>query len=149
MKFAIAHTFEAGPDRVFAAILDPAVLQRCIDGCEKIEKIGEDAYAVHLKVGVAGMKGSYGGKVQITDQRPPESLTLAMEGKGGPGFLKATSRLKLAPKGSGTELTGEADASVGGVIAAIGSRFIEATAKKMMADFFSRLGAEISGPRAS
>ena len=149
MKLPISYTFAAAPAQVFAAITDPAVLQRCIDGCERMEKTAEDSYTVHLKVGVAGMKGSYGGKVQITEKRPPDSLTLAIEGKGPPGFIKATAQLKFAAAGNGTELSGEGDGTVGGLIAAVGSRLIEAVAKKMMAEFFTRLGAEISGPPAS
>ena len=149
MKLAIAHTFQAAPAQVFAAITDPAVLQRCIDGCEKIEKTGEDSYTVHLKVGVAGMKGSYGGKVQITDKKPSESLTLALEGKGPPGFVKATAQMKFAAAGDQTELSGEAEATVGGLIAAVGSRLIEAVAKKMMTEFFTRMGAEITSSRPS
>lgn len=149
MKLPIAHSFAATPAQVFAAITDPAVLQRCIDGCEKLEKTGEDSYAVHLKVGVAGMKGSYGGKVQITEKRPPDSLKLAVEGKGPPGFIKATAQLSFTAVGDRTELSGEGDATVGGLIAAVGSRLIEAVAKKMMAEFFTRLGAEITSSGAS
>ena len=150
MKLNIAHTFAtAGPDRVFAALVDPAVLQRCIDGCEKLVQTGDDTYDVQLKVGVAGLKGNYGGKVQITAKQPPESLTLSMEGKGAPGFVRTTAKIRLAPKGTGTELTGEAEATVGGILAAVGSRLIEAVAKKMMADFYSRLDADLTSPRAS
>lgn len=149
MKLQISHSFAATPAQVFAALIDPGVLQRCIDGCEKMEKTGEDAYTVHLKVGIAGMKGSYAGKVQITEKRPPEALTLAIDGKGAPGFLKATARMRLAAAGDRTQLSGEADATVGGLIAAIGSRLIEAAAKKMMGEFFAKLETEISGRRAS
>jgi len=149
MKLQISHSFAASPLEVFAALIDPAILQRCVDGCEKMEKTGEDAYAVQMKVGVAGMKGSYGGKVQITGKHPPEGLTLAMDGKGPPGFVKATARLRLAAEGDRTQLSGDADATVGGLIAAIGSRLIEAVAKKMMGEFFTRLEAEIISRRAS
>lgn len=149
MKLKISHSFSATPGRVFAAVLDPSVLQRCIDGCEKMEKTGEDTYTVQLKVGIAGLKGSYTGKVQITEERPPEALTLAIDGKGAPGFLKAIARMQLSAAGDRTQLSGEADATVGGLIAAIGSRLIEAAAKKMMGEFFARLEAEISARRAS
>jgi carbon monoxide dehydrogenase subunit G len=149
MKLQISHSFSATPGRVFAAVLDPSVLQRCIDGCEKMEKTGEDTYTVQLKVGIAGLKGSYTGKVQITEKRPPEALTLAIDGKGAPGFLKAIARMQLSAAGDRTQLSGEADATVGGLIAAIGSRLIEAAAKKMMGEFFARLEAEISARRAS
>lgn len=149
MKLPIAHTFASSPSQVFSALVDPAVLQRCIDGCEKLVQTGEDTYDVQLKVGVAGLKGSYGGKVQITAKQPPESLTLSMEGKGAGGFVRTTAKIRLAPKGTGTELTGEADATVGGVIAAVGSRLIEAVAKKMMADFYAKLDADLTSPPAS
>jgi len=149
MKLAISHSFALSPVELYEGLVDPAVLQRCIDGCEKMEKTGEDAYAVQLKVGVAGMKGTYAGKVQITEKRPPEALTLAIDGKGPPGFVKATARLMLASSGDRTQLTGEADATVGGLIAAIGSRLIDAVAKKMMGEFFTRLEAEITSRRAS
>ena len=149
MKLQIAHSFAATPAQVFAGLTDPAVLQRCIDGCEKMEKTGDETYTVQLKIGVAGMKGTYSGNVRITEQVPPEALTLEIGGKGVPGFVKATARLRFAPAGDRTQLTGEADATVGGLIAAVGSRLIEAAAKKMMGEFFARVEAEITSRRAS
>ena len=149
MKLAISHTFDATPSHVYAALTDPVVLQRCIDGCERMVKTGEDSYDAQLKIGFAGLKGTYSGQVRITEKQPPESLTLAIEGKGAAGFLRATSRIRLAAKGNQTELSGESDATVGGVIAAVGSRLIDAAAKKMMSDFFGRVAAEITSNRAS
>lgn len=144
MKLPIAHTFASSPDKVYAALIDPEVLQRCIDGAEKLVKTAEDTYDVQMKVGVAGIKGNYGGTVRITEKRPPESMTLAMEGKGAAGFVRTTAQVRLVPQGSGTSLTGEADASIGGILAAVGSRLIEAVAKKMMADFFAKLDADLT-----
>ena len=87
MKLTARYTFNAPPEKVFAALLDPIVLQNCIDGCEKMEKTGQDSYDAHLKIGVAGIKGSYVGKIRIEDKNPPESFTLQAEGKGGPGWV--------------------------------------------------------------
>jgi uncharacterized protein len=143
MKLTGTYTLPAPRDQVFAAITDPAVLQRAIDGCEKMVKTGEGNYDAHLKIGVAGLKGSYVGKVQIKDLNAPESYTLVIEGKGGPGFVKGTATIVLAEKEGHTELRCEADAQVGGLIAAIGSRLIEVTARKMMDDFFRRLGQQL------
>ena len=75
--------------------LDPAVLQKCIEGCEKMEKTGEDSFDAHLKIGVAGIKGSYVGKIRIVEKEPPESFTLQVEGKGGPGWMKGTARIRI------------------------------------------------------
>jgi|SRR5262245_24170528 len=145
MKFSTTHLIKAPRDKVFAAITDPAVLQRCIDGCERLERTGEDAYDAHLQLGLAGIKGTYGGKLQLKDKKLPESYTLVMEGKGAPGFVKSTARIRLIEKAQETELQCEADAQVGGPIAAIGSRLIEAAAKKMTEDFFKKFAQTLQG----
>src|SRR5213596_2862715 len=149
MKLPGTYTLAAPREKVFAAITDPAVLQRAINGCEKMVKTGEDSYDVHLKIGLAGLKGSYVGKVQLRDQKPPESYTLLLEGKGAPGFVKGTAAVRLTDKGGQTELHCEADAQVGGMIAAIGSRLIEATAKKMMDEFFRKFAEQVQTASAS
>jgi carbon monoxide dehydrogenase subunit G len=143
MKLIATHSIAAPREQVFAAITDPVVLTKCIEGCEKMVLTGEDTYDAHLKIGLAGLKGSYVGKVRLTDKKPPESYTLILEGKGAPGFVKGTAKIQLADQGSQTALHCEADAQVGGMIAAIGSRLIEATAKKLMDDFFKKFAAEL------
>lgn len=143
MKFAATYEIPAPRDRVFAAISDPEILRQCIEGCEQMVQTAGDSYEAQLKLGMAGLKGKYSGKVQLKDKRPPESYTLVIEGKGAPGFVKGTARIQLAEKGPHTELRCDADAQVGGLIAAIGSRLIEAGAKKMMDDFFRRFADKV------
>jgi uncharacterized protein len=145
MKLTGTHEANAPRDKVFAAITDPNVLQRSIEGCEKMVKTADDSYDAHLKLGVAGLKGSYVGKVQLKDIKAPEAYTLVMEGKGAPGFVKGAARITLADKGEKTELRYEADVQVGGMIAAIGSRLIEAIAKKMADDFFKKFAQQVQG----
>lgn len=143
MKLAGTYEINAPRDKVFAAITDPAILQRCIEGCEKMVKTAENSYDAHLKLGIAGLKGSYIGKVQLKDVKPPESYTLLMEGKGTPGFVKGSAQINLIDKAGKTELRYEADAQAGGMIAAIGSRLIEAIAKKMADDFFKKFAQQV------
>ena len=145
MKLTGSYEINAARDKVFAAITDPNVLQRSIEGCEKMVKTADDSYDAHLKLGVAGLKGSYVGKVQLRDIKAPEAYTLVMEGKGAPGFVKGTAKISLADKGEKTELRYEADVQVGGMIAAIGSRLIEAIAKKMAEDFFRKFAQQVQG----
>src|SRR5205085_9074864 len=128
MKLTGTYPLPAAPEKVFAAITNPEVLRQAIEGCEKMVKTGDDSYEAHLKLGLAGIKGSYVGKVLLREIKPPESYSLVIDGKGAPGFVKATARIRLAPKDTGTELNCEAEAQVGGMIAAIGSRLIEAAA---------------------
>ena len=145
MKLSATYTFKAAQEKVFTALVDPSFLQKCIDGCEKMEKTGEDNYAAHLKIGVAGIKGSYVGKVRIADQRPPESFTLQVEGKGSPGWVKGTGKIQISPKGEGSELRCESEGQVGGLIAAVGSRLVEAAGNKMMDEFFRKLSKQLGG----
>jgi carbon monoxide dehydrogenase subunit G len=143
MKLTLTSTIRAERERVFAALIDPVVLQRCIPGCEKLTAVGPDAYEAILKVGVAGLKGTYTGKAAIRDKQPADSLTLSFEGKGGPGFVRGSAAIALAMDGDATRIACNADVQVGGLIAAIGSRLVEAAAKKLADDFFRQLSAEL------
>ena len=142
MKFTATYTVPGTRDKIFTLITDPAVLQRCIAGCEKMERTSEDNYNAHLKIGIAGLKGSYVGKVQLQEKRVPESFKLLMEGKGGPGFVKGSAHIQLTDKGDQTEIRCDSEVQVGGMIAAIGSRLVEAIGKKMMDDFFNKFAQE-------
>jgi len=144
MKLTLTSLIPASRDRVFAALVDPAVLQRCIPGCESLTATGPDAYAATLKIGVAGLKGTYSGKTVIRDQQPPDSLTLSFEGKGGPGFVRGSASIALSADGDATRIACEADVQVGGLIAAVGSRLVDAAAKKLADDFFKQLSRELS-----
>ena len=95
MKLSTTYHIKAPRAKVYAAITDPAVLQRCIEGCEKLVRTGEDAYDAHLQLGLAGIKGTYVGKVELTDKKAPESYTLHLSGKGAPGFVKGSARIQM------------------------------------------------------
>ena len=141
------YRMPAPRERVFAALVDPGVLQRCIEGAEPLVAISEDEYEVRLRIGVAAIKGSYAGKVRIADKQPPEQFTLHVEGKGTPGFVRGSARIQLAETDAATDVACAAEGQVGGLLVAVGSRLIEAPARKMMDGFFQRLRAEIEkGP---
>jgi len=108
-----------------------------------MEKTGEDSYDAHLKVGIASLKGSYVGKIRIDDKKPPESFTLHVEGKGGPGWMKGKANIRIFPKENETELVCNSEGQVGGLIAAVGSRLVEAVGKKMSDEFFRKLGEQV------
>jgi carbon monoxide dehydrogenase subunit G len=143
MKIQATYEYKVAAERVFTALIDPTVLQNCIEGCEQMEKTGEDSYDAKLRIGVAGVKGNYTGKVRITEKKPPESFVLHAEGKGAPGWVNGTAKIKISPKGEGSDLQCEAEGHVGGLIAAVGSRLVEAAGKKMLQDFLRKLGEQL------
>ena len=128
---------------MFDALVDPAVMQRCIPGCESMVACGADTYDATLKIGVAGLKGTYTGRTTIANRQRPDSMTIGVEGKGGPGFVRGTAAITLATANDGTRIDCEADVQVGGLIAAVGSRLVDAAARKLAADFFDALAREL------
>jgi len=128
--------------RVYAALTDPDVLRRCIPGCESLERTGDYAYAATMKAGVGAIKGVFKGNVRLEDMRPPEHYRIVVEGKGAPGFLKGAGEFDLEERGDSTTIAYTGDVQVGGTIAGVGQRMIQATAKMMASQFFTALEAE-------
>ena len=110
-------------------------------GCEELVKIGEDEYSMKMKMAMASLSGAFDGKVRITEQSPPHSFKLAVEGAGKIGFMKGQGVLTFAAKDQGTEVSYEGDVQVGGTIAAVGQRLIDATSKMMIKRFFDKVAA--------
>ncbi len=94
-----------------------------------------------MKMAMASLSGSFEGKVQITDQNPPNSFRLMVEGAGKIGFVKGDGLLTLTAKDAGTEVAYEGEAQVGGTIAAVGQRLIDMVSKMMIKKFFDKLAA--------
>jgi uncharacterized protein len=145
MKVAGQATLHAPIERVWDALNDPAVLVRAIPGCQRLEPTGPDAYAMTVTAGVASIKGSYAGSVQLTEQQQPESFVLRASGAGGPGTVDAQVLVRLSEQGGVTQLDYDADAVVGGVIAGVGQRMLTGVAKKLAGEFFSNVDELLVG----
>jgi len=144
MRIEGTYQLRASRQRVFKALTDPHVLQRCIPGCEKLETIGPDEYAGTIVVGIAAVKGTYDGKLKIVDQRPPEHYRMMVDGKGRQGFLKGSGTLDLAPQDPRTTIVKYAgDVQVGGPLIQVGQRMIDSAAKMMLGQFFAAAEAEL------
>ena len=143
MKITVSSLVPADCDRLFAALVDPDVLRRAIPGCESLTVTAPETYQATVKIGVGSLKGTYSGTAAIRDTRPPDALTLIFEGKGGPGFVRGSAAIALASEGDAARINCHADVQVGGVIAAVGSRLVEAAARKLANDFFRQLAQEL------
>jgi len=141
VKISGSTTLAVPPERAYEMMQDPEVLAKAMPGCESLERIGPDEYRMKMKLAMASISGAFEGKVHITDQQPPTSFKLVVEGTGKIGFMKGEGLLKLSPSGDGTEVNYEGDVQVGGTIAAVGQRLIDVTAKMMIKRFFDKLAA--------
>ncbi len=132
-------------EAAWQALNDPALLKQCIPGCESIEPDGENAYQLALTAAVGPVKARFKGRMALQDIQAPERYTIVFDGQGGAaGFGKGVARVTLAPEGDETILTYAVEAQVGGKIAQIGSRLVDAAARKMADTFFTRFTEAVS-----
>lgn len=127
------------------ALNDPQVLKACVPGCESIEPTGPNEYLVLMVARVGPVSAKFKGKLTLSDVNPPQSYSIAFEGQGGPaGFAKGGAQVRLAAEGAATRLAYDVKANVGGKLAQIGSRLVDAAAKKVADDFFRNFNERFS-----
>jgi carbon monoxide dehydrogenase subunit G len=149
MQMSGEYRIPAARQAVWDALNDPEVLKQCIPGCEELVRNGENGFDAKVVAKVGPVRAKFGGMVELSDIDPPNGYTISGQGQGGAaGFAKGGATVKLAGDGGETVLSYTVDASVGGKLAQIGSRLIDATAKKMADDFFSRFAEMVAGPAA-
>lgn len=139
MKIEGSADIPAPRDKVWAAFLDPDVLAQALPGCEKLEAIGPNEYKATMKVGVAAIKGTFEGKVKLSDLEPPNRYRMAVEGSGGPGFVRGAAGMQMSDVDGGTKVSYDADVQVGGLIASVGQRMLGGVTKMMLDQFFTRM----------
>ncbi len=137
----------APQQKVWTALNDTETLKRCIPGCESLERTSENEMKATAAVKIGPIGARFTGKVQLTDLNPPTSYRISGEGQGGvAGFAKGGADVHLAEEGEFTLLKYDVKAQVGGKIAQLGARLIDATAKQMADAFFDRFTAEVAAP---
>jgi carbon monoxide dehydrogenase subunit G len=149
MKITGSYSLDHSPAAVFAALNDPAVLLLTIPGCQALEQTGSTSYAMTITAGVASIKGTYNGVVELADQNAPHAFTLKASGSGGPGTVQADVKVSLAESAEGCALTYEADAVVGGVIGGVGQRVLSGVSKKTANEFFAAVNRYLAGDRSA
>ena len=136
--------------RVWDALIDPAVLKVSIPGCESLEKQSDTDLKAVAVVKIGPMTGRFSGNVQLSDLDPPNGYTISGEGQGGVlGFAKGGAKVRLSDDGPGTLLAYEVHAQVGGKMAQLGARLIDASARQMADAFFDRFSAQLAPPAAA
>jgi len=144
MEMEGRRTLAVSQQQAWDGLNDPQVLRACIPGCEKVERTGENQFALAMAVKVGPVSAKFTGRIALSDVQPPQGYTLGFEGQGGAaGFGKGTARVQLAPVAGGCELAYQVQAQVGGRIAQVGQRLIDGVARSMAEDFFKRFEAQM------
>jgi carbon monoxide dehydrogenase subunit G len=142
MKLEGDYLFDATVPEVWSALFDPVILAAVMPGCEKLDLV-DGSYVGEIKVKVGPIQGKFTGKVDLKDRDEPHSYTMVVDGRGAPGFVKATAGVKLAAEGTGTRVFYDTDAQIGGKIASVGQRLIEASARAIVAQSLEGLNTNI------
>jgi len=133
----------------WAALNDPEMLKACVPGCESIERVSDEEYQVLMVARIGPVSAKFKGKLTLSDLNPPQSYSIAFEGQGGAaGFGKGAAQVQLSPEGEGTLLRYQVKASVGGKLAQIGSRLVDAAARKISQDFFAAFNEKVGAQHA-
>jgi carbon monoxide dehydrogenase subunit G len=142
VKVQGTYTFEAPLETVWNALFDPEVLARTLPGCEKLEREGNQ-FKGDINVKMGPVQGKFQGKVDIIDVKEHESYTMIVDGRGPAGFGKATALMRVQTEGTGTRLDYDSDVQVGGKIASVGQRLIDASSRAIVKQSLEGLHQQI------
>jgi len=139
------YRIDATVSAVWQALNDPAVLARCIDGCQSMERVGEDAFRMTVKAKVGPVSAPFTVDVTLADVVPERTYTLRADVKGGgAGFGKGAATVTLVDEGEATLLRYDVQGNVGGKLAQVGQRLIDGAARKMADDFFEKFSDAVA-----
>ena len=147
MEMKGEYRITATREKVWEALNDPEILKQCIAGCEELEKTSDTEFTARVHTRIGPVSAKFTGKVELSEIDPPNGYRISGEGQGGvAGFAQGGAGVKLTEDGGETVLNYEANATVGGKLAQIGSRLIDATARKMANEFFGKFAEAVGGP---
>jgi carbon monoxide dehydrogenase subunit G len=142
MKMSGEEVIPASREVVWKALNDPAVLKRCIPGCQSITKHSDTDMSAVVQVALGPLKVKFNGRVKLSDLKPPSSYRISGQGDGGfAGKAQGGADVHLETVPEGTKLTYHVDAQVGGKLATMGARFIDPVSRKLAGEFFEKFAA--------
>jgi uncharacterized protein len=145
MQLTNRQTLPVSQVIAWEALNDVEMLKASIPGCESLTPLGDDGYEVVVLAAIGPVKARFKGRLQLSDLQPPSSYRIAFEGQGGPaGHGKGTAEVRLEANGTHeTVLNYTATARVGGKIAQVGQRLVDAAAQRMAGEFFTNFDAQL------
>ncbi len=135
MKITGEHRFVGPRTLLYEMLLDPEVLAATLPGVESFEEVAPDTYESSMKVGIATVRGTYQGRVEVLERVPEESFRLRIEGSGRPGGGGADARIQLEESGAETIMHFQADVRARGTIARLGNRLMGGAARLLVGQF--------------
>jgi carbon monoxide dehydrogenase subunit G len=150
VKIEGEYLFNGPRDEVWELLRDPEVLAQALPGTKSLNLVGENEYEGEMNVRVGPVAGLFSGHLVISNEVPPESLTLTVEGRGSPGFLNGSGNVVLSDQGDGTTLMKyEGEVQVGGKLASVGQRVLDTASKSMIRQGLEALNSALQARMAA
>jgi carbon monoxide dehydrogenase subunit G len=144
MKIEGEYLFHGPQEDVWEILRDPDVLATALPGTKSLEKVGENEYTGEMNVKVGPVAGLFSGRLVVSNEVPPSSLTLTVDGRGNPGFLNGSGNVVLNEQGDGTtRMTYDGDVQIGGRLASVGQRLLDSASKSMIRQGLEALDAAL------
>jgi hypothetical protein len=133
VKIEGEYLFDGPREAVWEIVRDPDILATALPGTQSLEQVSENEFAGEMQVRIGPVGGLFSGRVIISDEVPPESLTMSVEGKGKPGFVKGTGAVQLiSAEDDKTLMQYQGDMEVGGRLASVGQRMMDSVSKSLL-----------------
>jgi hypothetical protein len=150
MNIVGEHVFKGPRQDVWEMFYDPNILASALPGTQKLDKVSENEYDGMINIRIGPVSGSFSGKLTVSDENPPESCTLTVDGRGAPGFAKGVGHVHFDDQGDGITMmkyTGEVQ--IGGTLASVGQRMIDSVSKSMIRQGFDSLDKALAAKLAA
>lgn len=133
MKIEGEYIFDGPRDAVWKLVRDPEVLMKCLPGTQTVNKVSDTEFTGEVTVRIGPFSGTFAGRVLVSDEVPPQSCTLTVEGTGKIGFLKGVGKIDMTElEGQRTLMKYSGEAQIGGKVASVGQRLFDSVSKSMM-----------------
>jgi uncharacterized protein len=149
MEFQNSFAVKAPIDDVWKTLLDVERVAPCVPGAQVLERSGDDAYKVGIKVKVGPVSMQYKGDVEIVE-RDPDAHRAVMTAKAretrGQGTANARVEMSLAEDGGETRGTIATDMQLSGKAASMGRGMIQDVSTRLVDTFAENLAGMLAGP---
>jgi carbon monoxide dehydrogenase subunit G len=150
VKIEGEYTFDGSREAVWDILRDPEVLASALPGTKNLDQISENEYQGEMQVRIGPVAGLFSGQVTISDEVPPESLTMTVEGRGKPGFVKGSGAVQLSSQDSDhTLMQYQGDMQVGGRLASVGQRMMDSVSKSLLKQGLDSINQALLARQAS
>ena len=143
MRLTGEFSFEAAPEAVWDALMDPEVLRSTLPGTDRLDRIDETHFDASWRVKLGPIRGTFGGAIELSDLQPPHSYHLSATGRGPVGVVTGEADFRLRAEGGGTLLQYDLESRISGRLAGIGQRLVESSMRSLVRDALQGLAEEI------